>query len=635
MYEFALRLLGPPEVYAEQRPVTFPTRRALALLIYVALERRVHRRDSLQTIFWPDSDVEQARTSLRTTLAYIRKALPQSPLIADRDSVAFDPYRPIDLDVQSIHAAAQLAYRARLDRPATIASLRDAARTVRGDFLDGFSIPGALGFDDWCTLQREAYHRDTVQVFDTLSCLQLEANDLEDGLATVTQWLVLDPTDETAYQRKMQIQLALGEPRAAGKTAARCAAILKRELDVEPSNRTKRLSQQAKAAADPASSGFDAGAECVRLNRVATTTAQSTYDLEAALDLLRPALHLATQSKNALLLAETEWNLAQTYYYMHNLGPSLHHGTRAIALARSVGRDDLLGRALNVVGYARMLSGHPLDQVVVLADEAVALFQKRGKRDLEADCLALKATAYILAGYPRQTLEWANQARAIAEAIEDDWGFSAAAWTSSLALVDLGQVAEAVDVARAGLARARVAGHPPMILFNLHALAVAYRASGDVAAARELHHPMLNSGNPLQYELFGIITETTLCADDAAEKRWADACRHARQAQAYRQRLPLSGFVRHLEIEALLQGGSPDAALAEITAMRREIEQRPDDRRLRLTLERSLGVLARWQGDRADTAAHVAEAARLAGEYEMIGEQRRLASELAVLAVGD
>ena len=45
-----------------------------ALFVYLAVERRV-ARESLTTVFWPESDAENARHALRQSLYQLRKAV--------------------------------------------------------------------------------------------------------------------------------------------------------------------------------------------------------------------------------------------------------------------------------------------------------------------------------------------------------------------------------------------------------------------------------------------------------------------------------------------------------------------------------------------------------------------------------
>ena len=73
MGEETLRLsvLGPPVVLADGVPLAVDTRKATALLAYLAVERGVHNRDSLAELLWPDYATDRARAALRRTLSMI------------------------------------------------------------------------------------------------------------------------------------------------------------------------------------------------------------------------------------------------------------------------------------------------------------------------------------------------------------------------------------------------------------------------------------------------------------------------------------------------------------------------------------------------------------------------------------
>ena len=75
MSAIRLNILGAPTVsYAGQR-LTFRNRKALALLIYLALESGCHSRDQLAALFWPDVDQAHSRMLLRSAIAWLRQAL--------------------------------------------------------------------------------------------------------------------------------------------------------------------------------------------------------------------------------------------------------------------------------------------------------------------------------------------------------------------------------------------------------------------------------------------------------------------------------------------------------------------------------------------------------------------------------
>src|SRR5262249_47551220 len=68
MSQIKLYLFGPPRLERDGRPIDIPLRKALALLVYLAVTRQAHSRDALATLFWPEKDQQAARANLRRTL---------------------------------------------------------------------------------------------------------------------------------------------------------------------------------------------------------------------------------------------------------------------------------------------------------------------------------------------------------------------------------------------------------------------------------------------------------------------------------------------------------------------------------------------------------------------------------------
>ena len=104
MARLALALLGPLHVTLDDHPVTgFATDKVRALLAYLTLEARPHRRDALAELLWPEQEAA-ARTSLRVALTTLRRALgdqsAQPPfLLTTRETVQFNPASNYTLDV--------------------------------------------------------------------------------------------------------------------------------------------------------------------------------------------------------------------------------------------------------------------------------------------------------------------------------------------------------------------------------------------------------------------------------------------------------------------------------------------------------------------------------------------------------
>lgn len=66
MPHLALYLLGAPRVVLDERPLEFDTRKAVALLAYLAVTQRPHSRDALAALLWPDYEDGRGRCAARS-----------------------------------------------------------------------------------------------------------------------------------------------------------------------------------------------------------------------------------------------------------------------------------------------------------------------------------------------------------------------------------------------------------------------------------------------------------------------------------------------------------------------------------------------------------------------------------------
>ena len=261
-----LTLLGPPEVRHADQVLLFSTRKELALLIYLAVEGRVHSRKNLSEKFWPEGDAMHGRAALRISLLHLRHMLcegtdvfPVPHLLIQRDTLALDPTSDIELDLHILLEAWTSARAStgttltmpEVERRRLIAQLQRAAGLPRGEFLEGFSLRDAPAFDDWVRFQREYWHLRTSEVFDRLSQMQFEAGELEAAIETVNRWLVLSPLQEDAYRRLMRLYFAAGDRVAALRAYDVCQAMLATGMQTEPTLETVALGSRIRAVAPP------------------------------------------------------------------------------------------------------------------------------------------------------------------------------------------------------------------------------------------------------------------------------------------------------------------------------------------------------------------------------------------------
>jgi len=90
MPELVICSLGPLSIEYQGSALTVDTRKASALLIYLAIEAQPRSRDAIATLLWPEYDQTRARAALRRTLSVLHKALGGHYLTIERERLALD-----------------------------------------------------------------------------------------------------------------------------------------------------------------------------------------------------------------------------------------------------------------------------------------------------------------------------------------------------------------------------------------------------------------------------------------------------------------------------------------------------------------------------------------------------------------
>jgi DNA-binding SARP family transcriptional activator len=245
MGQLRVGVLGGPQVRHGETALTFPTRKALALFVYLVVEGGQQPREKLAALLWPESDQPHARAMLRYTLAGIRRTLHDSAadphLLVEREALGVDTASGVELDLEVLRTSRTLA------RTGTLNELRQAAACCRGEFLAGFSLPDAANFDEWTTLRRESTLRAMELVWERLSQLESDCGEFNEAASTLRRWLAINPLNEEAYRRLMRLQLAEGDRSAALRTYESCRALLERELHLAPAAETESLAERIRA----------------------------------------------------------------------------------------------------------------------------------------------------------------------------------------------------------------------------------------------------------------------------------------------------------------------------------------------------------------------------------------------------
>ncbi len=240
----AIRLLGPVDVRVGGSPLKVDTRKAVALLAYLAVTGRTSSRDAIAALLWPESDDAEARGALRRTLSVLNAGLGGVGLSIDRSSVALDPSM-VDVDVARFRASIAIArghgHPSEQPCPICRAALQEAVALDRGPFMDGFGLRDSDAFDEWLAAEREAYQRELAGALERLVREQLASGGWDGAIAAGRRWQEIDPLHEPAHRSLMEAYARSGETAAAVRQYRDAAALLDRELGVTPLPETTEL----------------------------------------------------------------------------------------------------------------------------------------------------------------------------------------------------------------------------------------------------------------------------------------------------------------------------------------------------------------------------------------------------------
>lgn len=235
MSELTLQVLGSFHVRdASGGEVRIASRKGRALLAYLALRPgESHSRDRLANLLWEDADEELARTSLRQALAALRKSLPsgaQAALLADIETVGVDAGL-LRSDIGAFRDSLLAGTRT---------SLQDAIKHYRGDLLDGFDAR-STAFDEWLSSERGALRKQMSEALQRLTDLCMAAEDNDGALTACVKLVSLEPLNEAAHRRIMELQAKRNSYAEALRQYRVCRDVLRRELDVSPEAATEQL----------------------------------------------------------------------------------------------------------------------------------------------------------------------------------------------------------------------------------------------------------------------------------------------------------------------------------------------------------------------------------------------------------
>jgi DNA-binding SARP family transcriptional activator len=240
-----LILAWPAPAGTENAVQTVDTRKAIALLAYVAITGSNHTRETLAALLWPEYEPANARAALRRTLSALRRAGAESVLEISRELVGPLPGSPLWVDVEAFgqlldnceqhgHAPSQVCDLCQ-------APLQAAIDLYQDEFMAGFTLRDSPAFDEWQYFQRESLRARLAGALERLAQLYGRRGEYETAVPLIRRWLALDTLREEAHRALMALYARSGQREAALRQYRECVHILDEELGVAPLPETTAL----------------------------------------------------------------------------------------------------------------------------------------------------------------------------------------------------------------------------------------------------------------------------------------------------------------------------------------------------------------------------------------------------------
>jgi len=304
MSRLTIRLLGAPRIEVGRTVVETDTRKATALLSYLAVSAQPQRRATLAALLWPDNDEQKARGALRRTLSVLRSALGDRWLEAEGETIDLDR-KALTVDVTEFRRALREG------------RLAEAVRLYRGDFLQGFSLRDSPQFDDWQSAESDGLRSEYGEALSRLAADAERDGDLGAAIGHTKRRLAIDALHEPAHRDLIRLLARSGDRGAALRQYREAVRLLDQELGVAPAAETRALRDAIEAGTlgDAPSAEVTTAAAIGDVHTLHGDYRRAIESYEAAATKATPAGRAAIEHKLAQVHHRRgDWTNAERHY---------------------------------------------------------------------------------------------------------------------------------------------------------------------------------------------------------------------------------------------------------------------------------------------------------------------------------
>ena len=236
---YRLALLGRFALTGPGGGIGLSSKKAAGLLAFLACTApKEQRRETLTDLLWGSHFEAQARQNLRQALYVIRRALGQGAIVSAGQLVSLKA-GAVDCDVQRFEA---------LIRDGSRDALTAATEAYKDTFLLDLDFPQDA-WAEWLTGERQRLQQLMLDALVRLGELELTSGGSEAAIEAAHRAIAGNEVREDAHRLLMRALTAAGRRTDALRHYEKLAAVLRRELDVEPDTDTKALARDLRKPA--------------------------------------------------------------------------------------------------------------------------------------------------------------------------------------------------------------------------------------------------------------------------------------------------------------------------------------------------------------------------------------------------
>lgn len=222
------KLFGHPQILVNQEPVFFSFVKINALLYYL-LVNKTATREELSGLLWPEMKDQNAKKNLRNAIYQANKTLGVDLILSPNKTVLLlNEELAIQTDVDLFGK-----------QPETHLAL------YQDEFLKGFYMKDCEDYDFWMMKMRNTYEKKFIETSFQQIEREIEQGHSKEVEKKIQRLIYMDEFNEENYQLLMRFyQKNEQDPRVI-ETYYQLTNLLKSELGVQPSRKTKEIYQQS------------------------------------------------------------------------------------------------------------------------------------------------------------------------------------------------------------------------------------------------------------------------------------------------------------------------------------------------------------------------------------------------------